>query len=153
MTLLCAVWMSTTGFGQTKEATIKKTMSDHSAGNVVHGYGCPVCLWNSASAGKCAFHNVDLIPDGKYYCKTDPEVVADKPANCHRCGSALLRMETGIMPRPGFVALQDTTRKKTEELGNDPGLERQMNKDPDNRKQPKPKTAPAATDTLAPGKQ
>jgi len=82
----------------------------HEKAKVAHGFGCPVCLWNSEQPGKCIHHNVDLVPDGWYYCKTDVDVMSSKSGKCHRCGSTMERMQTGtISPQAPEVATNDTT--------------------------------------------
>lgn len=129
-----------------------------SAAAVKHGYGCPVCMWNSHQPGKCTFHNkVSLVPDGWYYCKTDVSVISASPGKCPRCSNEMTKMMTGILPvaRAGFVTVQDTSRKtnkKPAEEGYDQQQQKELRKDPDNRIRTKPKSVPLPPDsTAAPG--
>jgi hypothetical protein len=88
--------------------TVKHRHSDHqlAESKVIFGFGCPLCSWNSPQPGKCIHHNIELVPDGWYYCKTDVDVMSAEPAKCHRCGILMTRMQTGVL-RPG-TAIKDT---------------------------------------------
>lgn len=152
--IMCAAVTGLTAFAQ-EGAGSKATNNAmlFSAAAITQGYGCPVCSWNSDSPGKCTYHNVDLIADGMYYCKTDNDVTSGKSGKCPRCSMPLTKMTTGrIDAAPAMVMVQDTTTrrpKKMEEITNDPAHEKDMNSDPDNsRIVPQPKAAPAGTDSL-----
>jgi hypothetical protein len=162
--LMCGTMISLAMQAQPHEEDKETIIEQHisipllTAASVITGYACPICLWNSAGPGQCVFHNVELVPDGWFYCKTDVSVMSANPGKCPKCGIELTLMKTGILNHePGMTMVQDTSRKpslkKPEETGNDPQLNDQMRKDPDNRLRTKPKTVPAQQDsTAAPGK-
>lgn len=152
--MICAAITGLTASAQNEgNSKVNETAFRFSAASITQGYGCPVCSWNSESPGKCSYHNVDLIADGTYYCKTDNNVTSSKAGKCPRCSMPLSQMTTGrIDVAPSLVMVQDTTSrrpKKMEEITNDPAHEKDMHRDPDNRRiVPQPKNTPAVKDSL-----